>query len=246
MRSAAVAVALALACAGTSALERAYTAQDRVVAERAAQGAGLAGYKLAFTSPAAQRTWGAGGPAFAPLFGDMRAGTSVDAGSYSRLMAEVEIALRLKRDVEDPAASPRELAEAVASVHVALEVPDDRFERRPSVPELIADGLGARRFALGPPVDPSGLALGEIECRLSLEGRELGRGLGRDALGGPYRALGWLAAQLAKRGQSLRAGQVVLTGSIGPPYVAHDDPEGLYRAECTRLGGVELSVGSGR
>ena len=249
MRAGALGAALLLlACAEHPTLEPAYRAQDRSDGERFGRGAEVAGFKLAFTSPSAQRAWGAEGPAFAPLFKLMRvaAGASVAAGNYSRLMAEVEIALRLERDLAGPGVSPREAAEAVAAAHVALELPDNRFGQRPSVPELIADGLGARRFALGPPVDPAGLALGGIECRLSLDGRELARGSGRDALGGPYRALGWLAAELANRGRSLSAGQIVLTGSIGRPYVAQGDPAGLYRAECAGLGSVELSVGSGR
>ncbi len=42
----------------------------------------------------------------------------------------------------------------------------------------------------------------------------IGEGHGRDILGHPFHSVAWLATQLASKGVGLKAGQVVMTGSV--------------------------------
>ena len=52
---------------------------------------------------------------------------------------------------------------------------------------------------------------------MSINGEQRGEGLGSDVMGHPLEALVWLANDLAGRGEHLRAGEIVITGSIVPP-----------------------------
>jgi 2-keto-4-pentenoate hydratase len=226
-------------------VEAAYGAQAQRSAQRLEQGARLAGYKTSFTSPAARAAFGADGPAYAPLLQEMRVpdGGPAPAAAYQGLMAEVELAFSLREPLAGPVDDRAALRRAVAGVHVALELPDRGPNPAPAVPELIAGGLGARYFALGPAVDPEAVDLAALECVLRVDGREVARGRPGTGPEGPWASLAWLAGELAGRGQRLEAGQVVLAGALGAPWLAPADaPSGSYTAECGSLGAVRLRV----
>ena len=73
----------------------------------------------------------------------------------------------------------------------------------------------AAGIVLGPPVARSAvLDLLGVEGRTVINGREAGRGTGADVLGHPHNALAWLANHLASHGSALRAGEIVMTGSL--------------------------------
>ena len=58
------------------------------------------------------------------------------------------------------------------------------------------------------------LDLGTAIARLTINGREIGRGAGADVMGHPLNALAWLANKKAEHGAPLLRGMVVMTGSI--------------------------------
>jgi 2-keto-4-pentenoate hydratase len=82
------------------------------------------------------------------------------------------------------------------------------------------------------------LDLAQVTARLSISGKAIGEGIGRDVMGHPLNALGWLADKLAHRGTPLRRGMIVMTGSMVP--IQH--PVGGDRAlvEISGLGAAEL------
>ena len=61
---------------------------------------------------------------------------------------------------------------------------------------------------------PPRLTCVEVIGRAVINGVEVGRGSGADVLGHPHNALAWLANHLAAEGKALRAGEIVLTGSL--------------------------------
>ncbi|MGH6959231.1 MAG: fumarylacetoacetate hydrolase family protein, partial [Dongiaceae bacterium] len=73
-----------------------------------------------------------------------------------------------------------------------------------------------------------------------VNGREIDRGYGRDVLGHPFVPLTWLANHLAAAGDALRAGDVVLTGSLIPTRFPKEP--GAYRFDLAGIGAVELAV----
>jgi 2-keto-4-pentenoate hydratase len=95
-----------------------------------------------------------------------------------------------------------------------------RFIRRSSAGEaqLIADNACAHLFILGPPATADWRALDLVEERpvIALGGRRY-VGHGKNVLGDPRIALTWLANELSLLGITLRAGQVVTTGTCHPP-----------------------------
>ena len=87
--------------------------------------------------------------------------------------------------------------------------------RQTGTPTLIADDFFAAGCVLGEPVAVSAVGdIGEMVGTTTINGIEVGRGRGSDVMGHPLNALAWLANSLAARGVSLKAGEIVLTGSL--------------------------------
>ena len=122
-----------------------------------------------------------------------------------------------------PRSSPytvQEALDAVASLHPAIEIPDSRFSDFVSAgaAQIIADNACAHLFVLGAPTPSNWRALDLVEEKpvITLRG-ETFIGHGKNVLGGPQLALTWLANELRQLGVSLRAGQIVTTGTCHPP-----------------------------
>ena len=199
----ALGLALCLLAAGARAdgeavlaVERGYASQRRATERLLAGGARIAGYKAAFTSASAQRAMGIASPLYAPLFESMRidSGAALDLAEYTALRAEVEVAFRLGAELAAPF-DPTALRAAVASLHVALELPDLRLAGRPTAEALIADGVGARHFALGPAQSPQGIDAAALDCELRVDGVRFTRARSNAALGDPWKALAWLVEE---------------------------------------------------
>ena len=99
----------------------------------------------------------------------------------------------------------------------AIEIVDDRYLTWETLgaPTLIADDFFAAGIVLGRPVKRSAVPdLVAVEGHALINGQEKGRGTGADVLGHPHDALAWLANHLARQGSGLRAGEIVMTGSL--------------------------------
>jgi 2-keto-4-pentenoate hydratase len=205
------------------------------------------GYKIGCTTKVMQDYLGIASPCSGGVFakGVHASGTSLRHGDYRTLGIECEIAVRLGADLPANAApfSRDRVAAAVASYRPAVEIVDDRYLdwRQTGTPTLIADDFFAAGCVLGGSVARAAVAdAGELVGRTVINGAEAGRGEGRDILGHPFNALSWLANSLASRGGSLKAGEIVLLGSLVETrwLVAGD----RVRIEISGLGEVELSV----
>ena len=200
----------------------AYAVQERLHEKLLAAGRGpLAGYKIGCTTPVMQRFLDipnpcAGGvlaPTVARGEGQFRHGDFLHVG------VECEIAVRLGRDLP-PSDRPHDrdsVGVAVQACMAAIEVVDDRYVdyRALDTPTLIADDFFNAACVLGSPVVAwHDIDLGALTGRMTINGREVGRGRGADILGQPFEALAWLANALVDRGQRLRAGEIVLLGSL--------------------------------
>jgi 2-keto-4-pentenoate hydratase len=137
-------------------------------------------------------------------------------------VAEPEFAFRMGANLP-PRATPYavdHVLDAVDSLHPAIEIPDSRFADFASAGEaqLIADNACAHLFVLGAPTTANWRALDLVEERpkITLRGRQY-VGHGRNVLGDPRIALTWLANELRELGLTLRAGEVVTTGTCHPP-----------------------------
>jgi 2-keto-4-pentenoate hydratase len=204
--------------------DAAYRVQDSFVAQLLEQRkTAPAGYKIAITTPSMRDMVGFQDSVSGRLFGDQlhRSGHTIRARDYVRLIVEFEIAFELARDlpVNGSGWTGATILEHVKCAYPALEIADDRLADYPSLKQsvltLVADNAWNQGLVLGGPV--SGLDAASIQA---LEGiafidrREVGRGTGRDVLGHPLDALAWLANHLVARGLSIKAGDIVTTGSL--------------------------------
>jgi 2-keto-4-pentenoate hydratase len=199
----------------------AYAIQAEI--ERSSAGK-LFGWKIAATSEAGQKHINVAGPMAGRILSETviaDGGTAPMAGNEMRV-AEPEFAFRMAADLP-PRPSPYAVAEvldAVATLHPAIEIPDSRFADFVSAGEaqIIADNACAHLFVLGAPTEADWRALDLVEEKpvIRLRGqRHIGHG--RNVLGDPRVALTWLANELRQLGITLRAGEVVTTGTCHPP-----------------------------
>jgi 2-keto-4-pentenoate hydratase len=139
--------------------------------------------------------------------------------AFVRVGVECEIVVRLGADLRAASApfTRDSVASAVAACMPGMEIVDDRYVDYQSMdtPTLIADDFFDAGCVLGEPVtDWGALDLSAVVGVTCINGVEVGRGSGRDVMGHPLEALAWLANNLARRGQSLKAGEFVFTGSV--------------------------------
>ena len=222
--------------------EQAYRIQLGVVARRVAEGERRVGWKVAQTSAETRRQFGFDEPLFGCLMeeGLRRSGHAYGRGELVRPGCEPEVCVRLGAPLsgEVDAATARR---AIAALHPAFEIIEVRGDIAGQKALAIADNAAQKGVVLGEPVPFSeGLDLAAMECRVVVNGQEAARGRGDAVLGDPLNAVVWLAGKLALFGLALRAGDLVITGSI--TRMLPLSPGDRARAEFAGIGTVEVSV----
>jgi 2-keto-4-pentenoate hydratase len=146
---------------------------------------------------------------------DLRAYDSSPA-DFINLRIESEIALRLGADLPTSRApwTTEAVAPAVAAAMPAFELIEDRGAdyAKSQATSLIVENCWNGGVVLGAPKSVSVAALVGIVGRLSMDGKAIGEGAAED----PCATLAWLANHLAERGRGLKAGMVIITGSLIP------------------------------
>lgn len=205
------------------------------------------GWKIGCTTPVMQTYLGIPNPCGAGLFEGTkhRSGVTLSPADFRHVGIECEIAVKLSRDLPARAAPYRmeDVADAVESVMAAIELVDDRYAdwRKTDTPTLIADDFFAAGCVLGEPISRGHAPeLAEVVGVTTINDIEVGRGRGADVLGHPFAALAWLANNLLAHGQMLRAGEIVLTGSlVETRWLKAGDRVAIA---ISGLGGVTLTV----
>ena len=202
-------------------VEDGYRVQSEVHRLLAAELGPSAGYKIGCTSEVMQKYLAIPHPCAGGVHarGVHPGGVVLKASDFVRVGVECEIAVRLGKDLVPAGASftPDSVADGIESYLPAIEIVDDRYLKWETLgaPTLIADDFFAAGIVLGQPVPRSAVPdLLDVEGRALINGREAGRGTGADVLGHPHNALAWLANHLASQGRGLRAGEIVMTGSL--------------------------------
>lgn len=197
----------------------AYGVQQRLTQQRQAAGAQIRGRKIGLTSVAVQQQLGVDRPDFGVLFDDMEvaSGSPVPMERLLQPRVEAELAFVLCADLDDDLGDAA-IRRAVDHAVVALEIVDSRIAGWDiSFADTVADNASAGLFVLG----EDRLSLDRFEPRdtemvMRVDGTTVSTGDGRACLGDPLAALAWLARTAAELGDPLRAGQVVLSGALGP------------------------------
>ena len=202
------------------------------------------GFKIGLTTKKMQEMCGIDSPVSGYVAANriFTAPTTVDAREHTHLGLEFEIAVKLGRDFPFRPA-PYGQGDVTQDILVApgIELVDDRNCDYATLEalSLIADNSWNAGIVVGnwqePPAD-----LGAVEGVVTLNGQELGRGFGRDALGHPFIPLTWLANFRAGTDRPLKKGDIVLTGSLIRTNFPTEACK--YRYELAGLGAVDVEV----
>jgi 2-keto-4-pentenoate hydratase len=231
--------------AAPATISDAYDIQEQYVALLRGEHGDAVGYKVGLTSATMQAFCGIDHPIAGVVLAKRvhHSGAAVRRSDFGRLGLEFEIAVRLKSDV--PVTSKPYTAGAIQphidGVCAAIELVDDRNADYANldVRSLVADnswngGIVLSEFA------PTWPDLESIAGRATKDRGAIGVGHGRDILGHPFNSVAWLATQLASRGTGLKAGQVVMTGSVMKTVFPSEDAN--YRFDLEQIGFVEVQV----
>ncbi len=229
---------------GIEGLEAAYAVAEINTRAQLEAGRRIVGKKVGLTSKAVQQQLGVDRPDFGVLFDDMEFlnGQDVPMSRLIQPKVEAEVAFVMGRDLGDTMPSWAEFLSCLAYALPAIEIVDSAItDWKITLVDTVADNASSALFVLGDqPLAVGALSLGELGMQMSLNGALLSIGTGAACLGHPLRAAYWLARTMTERGQGLRAGEVILSGALGPmvPVVSGD----LVHARIGALGSVSCRM----
>lgn len=223
-------------------LETGYTVQEMVTERKIREtGERIRGYKISLTSTETQGWFGADEPAFGTLTDSNISNGTIHMSKMSEPLIETELMFHITEDIPH-SASNEDLLEKVF-IAAGIEVPDSRFSNwfpKLSLGTITADNAVAGKIVTAAEGKKlSYEALGNIDLKLYLDGKEIAQGHSSEVLGNPLEALKWLVGILGKRGKYLEKGMVVSSGTLVLPLPLQ---RGIYRASYGLVGDVSLDV----
>lgn len=198
-------------------------------------GQATVGWKIAATAVAGQKHINVDGPLAGRLHANRvfsagsKEANSIDLRSNFFRVLEPEFTFRMARALpkRDAAYTVDEVMNAVASLHLAIEVPDCRLTQFTQVgaASLIADTACACWWIVGDAVSVDWRKIDLVEHAVSAsKGSFIAEGKGKNVLGDPRIAMAWIANELVTYGDGLKAGDYVTTGTcVVPVPVAPGD-----------------------
>ncbi len=205
----------------------------------------VAGRKIGLTNKTVQAQFDVHQPDFGVLWADRAYADRepIPASHVLQPRVEAEVALVLDRDLDVDYPGPAELIRAVGFATAAIELVGSRItDWQISIFDTIADNASGGGFILGSrTVSLTGLDLPSVSMKLwSSAGTVVSEGGGKNCLGNPLTAAVWLARTVAALGEPLRAGEVILTGALGPIVTAAPGEE--YTASISGLGKITATL----
>ena len=223
-------------------IDDAYAISLGLLERRQADGERVVGKKIGVTSKAVQDMLGVHQPDFGFLTDAMwyKDGETIGIAKAGLIQprAEAEIALILKSGLKGPGVTPADVLAATEAIVPCFEIVDSRIANWSiGIVDTVADNASCGVFVLGDArVDPNGLDLAALHCRVRKNGAHLSEGYGSAVQGSPLASVAWLANTLGSYGVPLEAGEVILSGSLVPlePAVPGD----VFEMEIAGVGGA--------
>ncbi|WP_166363531.1 2-keto-4-pentenoate hydratase [Pseudomonas akapageensis] len=228
---------------GTDNIELAYAVQQINTERRLQQGQRPVGRKIGLTSKVVQQQLGVDQPDFGMLFADMclADGEDVAPGRVIQAKVEAEIALVIERALDLQKHTVADIIRATAFALPAVEIVGSRIANWDiKLTDTIADNASSGLFVLGSrPVKLD--AFDVVGCGMVMErrGEQVSVGMGAACMGNPLLAAVWLANTMARLGQPLQPGDIIMTGALGPMVTAV--PGDIFDANIQGLGRVRAS-----
>ena len=227
-------------------LEAAYAVQDINTQRYLKAGRRLVGRKIGLTSLAVQKQLGVDQPDFGALYADMEFfdGDVIPLSKVAQPKAEAEIAFILSADIPNADVTASEICAAIDYAVPAIEIVGSRIRNWDiRISDTIADNASSGLYVLGGPMRSlDGLDLAGASMRMYRNGNPVSYGAGDACLGNPINAVVWLARKCAALGAPLKAGEVILSGALGPmvEMIAGD----TFEARISGLGSVRVTIDS--
>ncbi|WP_280192067.1 2-keto-4-pentenoate hydratase [Delftia sp. PS-11] len=190
-----------------------------------AQGRRISGKKIGLTSKAVQQQLGVDQPDYGVLFADMELldGQELETSRLLQPKAEGEVAFVMGRDLDAEHLTWAQFLRGIEYLLPAIEIVDSAIDGwKITLEDTIADNASCGLYVLG--LEPRRLAdvcLAGLGMDLRRNGHTASVGSGAACLGNPLLAVHWLARTMAARGEPLKAGDVVLSGALGPMVPLH-------------------------
>ncbi|RNM12106.1 2-keto-4-pentenoate hydratase [Nocardioides pocheonensis] len=231
---------------GAEDVQAAYAVQEVLTGARVEEGAAIVGRKIGLTSEAVQQQLGVSQPDFGILFDNMAymSGDTIPFEAVLQPRVEAEIAFVLKHDLVDGPLDLEQIRTAVDFAVAALEVCGSRVRDWDiSFADTVADNASSGAFVLGTERRTLGtFEPRDVQMTMRVTNQNDANGTGAACLGDPLLALQWLAVRARELGAPLLAGQVILSGALGPMRPVQ--PGAVAHAEITGLGSVSVRFSS--
>ena len=180
----------------------------------------LSGRKIGLTAKAVQQQMGVDEPDYGMLWQDygFEDGATVASASFIQPRVEAEIAFVMSTDLDADDPTLTDVIGAIAYALPAIEIVDSAIaEWNIRLADTIADNASAGGYVIG--ANPRKLE--QLDLRLcgmimTQRGRPVSLGVGAACLDHPLQAVRWLAKKMKAVGRSLQAGDLVLSGALGP------------------------------
>ncbi|MFI9489572.1 fumarylacetoacetate hydrolase family protein [Promicromonospora sp. NPDC052451] len=198
------------------------------------------GRKIGLTSKVMQAATGITEPDYGAIFADMvhDNGSVIEHGRFSNVRIEVELAFVLRERLSGPHATVFDVLRATEYVVPALEILSSRIEMTGrTIVDTISDNAAMGGMVHGgSPVEPGAVDLRWVSALLYRNEAVEESGVAAAVLGHPAAGVAWLANKLARHGDVLEAGEIVLAGSFSRPVWV--EPGDTVLADYRELGTV--------
>ena len=184
-------------------------------------------------------------PVYGYLFESMivPVGETLKKSDFIDLHLENEVAFVVGKEIiPAPIKTPVDLKQYIKEVVPAIEMPDVRYAgplKDITGIDLVIDNVAASKVMLGEGTSPTGVDSDLVSVKTTRDGEVINEGISTMVMGSPWNALFWLVHELEKKGETLKPGMVVITGSIN--RFMDSDP-GLYEATYEGLGTITFRI----
>ena len=223
--------------------ELAYAIQQVNTNHKLVDGARIVGKKIGLTSNKVQEQFGVSTPDFGILFDDMEVlnGLSLPISEVMQPKIEGELAFVLGGSLDNDKLTIVDIINSIDYVLPSLEIVGSRIENwNIRIADTVADNASASHYVLGhTPKMLDDIDIVNCKMNMTINGELKSSGSGKDCLGSPLNAVLWLARKMQAVGQPLQAGELILSGSLGPMVVVNAGDH--VEAEFEGLGSVSIS-----
>lgn len=225
-------------------VDTAYDVQDLLLEKRLAdRGSHYVGRKLGLTSEAKMKQMNVNEPCYGTLHSDMecQANQPISLERFIHPKIEPEIAFIFNKRLEGPHVTVADVLDATEYITPALEIIDSRYRNfKFTLPDVIADNASSSGYILGRNYySPDNFDLALMGMVFKKNGKIVQTGTGAAVMGHPARAIAWMANKLIARGETIEAGEVVLSGALGEAILL--EPNDVISLSFDGIGEVSAS-----